>query len=198
MAASAHARQWMIAGLGNPGTKYAETRHNVGFMVAERVAARCGICLNQSKFKARFGRGSWGDVAVLIAEPMDYMNRSGPPLRSLAGYFDLPLEHMLVIHDDIDIEKGQIKIKEKGGHGGHNGIRSIMEAFGSGDFPRLRIGTGRPGPPMDVTDYVLGRFTAEEKRFFAPVLENAEHAVITIIENGLAAAMNRYNQKNSV
>ena len=126
---------------------------------------------------------------------MDYMNRSGPPLRHLADYYNIEISQILVIHDDLDIEKGQIKIKEKGGHGGHNGIKSIMEAFGSGDFPRLRIGIGRPASPMEVTDWVLGKLTPEEERFFGPVLENAGDAVITLIENGLSVAMNRFNQK---
>lgn len=193
-----HAVQWLVAGLGNPGRTYAGTRHNVGFMVIDRVTSRCGIPLDQKKFTAHFGRGNCAGIRLLAAKPMAYMNRSGTPLQQLAKYFDIPLSHMIVIHDDIDIEKGQIKIKEKGGHGGHNGIKSIMEAFGSGDFPRLRIGIGRPEAPMDVTDYVLGKLTAGEKRFFAPVLENAEEAVMTIIEKGLAEGMNRFNQKQAV
>ncbi|MFW6081790.1 MAG: aminoacyl-tRNA hydrolase, partial [Desulfosalsimonas sp.] len=121
--------------------------------------------------------------------------RSGPPLRQLTEYFGIPNEYVIIIHDDIDIEKGRIKIKEKGGHGGHNGIKSIMEAFGSGNFPRLRIGIGRPEPPMDVTDYVLGRFTAEEKKIFAALMQDAEDAVLTMIRKGLAEAMNRFNQR---
>ena len=190
--------QWLIAGLGNPGRKYERTRHNVGFMAAERVARRCGIPIAQNKFKSRFGRGRCENMRLVIAKPMDYMNRSGPPLYQLARYFAIPLENTLVIHDDMDIEKGQIKIKEKGGHGGHNGIKSIMEVFGSGDFPRLRIGIGRPETPMDVTDYVLGKLTGEEARIFATVLENAEDAVITLVKNSVTQAMNEFNQRQIV
>lgn len=186
---------WLIAGLGNPGRKYLITRHNVGFMAAEKVSDRCGIPIDQKKFITNFGRGGCAEARIVIAKPQAYMNRSGPPIRQLAEYFGIPAEYVLVIHDDIDINKGQIKIKAKGGHGGHNGVKSIMEAFGSGNFPRLRIGIGRPEPPRDVTDYVLGRFTAEEKKIFAPVMQDAEDAVLTMINRGLAEAMNRFNQR---
>lgn len=190
--------QWLVAGLGNPGKKYELSRHNAGFMAAEGVASQCCIPINQNKFKNHFGRGFYRKGPLVIAKPQAYMNRSGPPLYRLAGYFEIPVENILVIHDDMDIEKGRIKIKEKGGHGGHKGIRSITEAFGSGDFPRLRIGIGRPEQPMDVTDYVLGKITAEEKKLFAPALENAGNAVLTIIEKGLTEAMNQFNQKQFV
>jgi PTH1 family peptidyl-tRNA hydrolase len=164
-------------------------------MAADELAGRCRVSIDQNKFKAGFGRGRCGDQKIIIAKPAAYMNRSGPPLRQLADYFDISHKNTIVIHDDLDIEKGQIKIKEKGGHGGHNGIKSIMEAFGSGDFPRVRIGIGRPALPIDITDWVLGKFTGEEERFFDPVIENASQAVITLIEQGLPVAMNRFNQK---
>lgn len=189
---------WLVAGLGNPGSSYARTRHNVGYMAAETLAQKCKIAINQNKFKAWFGRGRCGNRKIIIAKPSAYMNRSGPPLRQLADYFNVSILNTLVIHDDLDIEKGQIKIKEKGGHGGHNGIKSIMETFGSGDFPRVRIGIGRPSLPVDVTDWVLGKFTKEEEKFFAPVIENASQAVITLIEQGLPVAMNRFNQRQIV
>ncbi|MFW6283814.1 MAG: aminoacyl-tRNA hydrolase [Desulfosalsimonas sp.] len=186
---------WLIAGLGNPGRGYALTRHNVGFRAAEDAAARCGVTIDQNKFKARFGICRRRGQRIIIAQPMDYMNRSGPPLRHLADYYNIEISQILVIHDDLDIEKGQIKFKEKGGHGGHNGIKSIMEAFSSGGFTRLRIGIGRPAAPMDATDWVLGKFTAEEQRFFGPVIESAGLAVLTMIDEGLPVAMNRFNQK---
>lgn len=189
------AETWLIAGLGNPGPAYARTRHNVGFLAAENAAMRCSVAMEQNKFKVRFGRGRRGNNKIIIAQPLDYMNRSGPPLRRIADYFGIETGQILVIHDDLDIGKGQIKFKEKGGHGGHNGIKSIMEAFSSGGFPRLRIGIGRPAPPIDVTDWVLGRFTSEEQRFFEPVIELAGKAVITMIDKGLPVAMNRFNQK---
>ncbi|MFP4193337.1 MAG: aminoacyl-tRNA hydrolase [Desulfosalsimonas sp.] len=193
-----NASKWLIAGLGNPGRKYRFTRHNVGFMAAEKVADGCRILIDKKKFKNKYGTGVYGGSKIIVAQPRDYMNRSGPPLCQLSGYFDIPIENILVIHDDIDIEKGKIKIKEKGGHGGHNGVKSIIEAFGSGNFPRLRIGIGRPEPPADVTDYVLGRLTDEEKELFETALSNAEDAVLTMIRNGLNEAMNRFNQRKVV
>ncbi len=189
---------WLIAGLGNPGRSYASTRHNVGYRTADDVARRCGVLIDQDKFKTRFGRGWCGNQKIIIAKPEAYMNRSGPPLRQLADYFNILPRQILVIHDDLDIEKGHIKIKEKGGHGGHNGIKSIMEAFGSGDFPRVRIGIGRPALPINVTDWVLGRFTGEEESFFSQVIQHAGQAATTLIEQGLPVAMNRFNQKQVV
>ncbi|MCF8111350.1 MAG: aminoacyl-tRNA hydrolase [Desulfobacteraceae bacterium] len=193
-----NASKWLIAGLGNPGEKYRRTRHNVGFMAAERVADRCRILIDKKKFKNHFGTGLYGGGKIIVAKPRDYMNRSGPPLCRLADYFDVPLQNILVIHDDIDIEKGQVKIKEKGGHGGHNGVKSIIEAFGSGDFPRLRIGIGRPETPVEVTDYVLGGLRGEEEKILEAALGNAEDAVFTMIRYGPAEAMNRFNQKKVV
>lgn len=192
------ASQCLIAGLGNPGRKYRNTRHNVGFMAAERIAGRCCIPISQKKFKNHFGTGACGGRRIIVAKPQAYMNRSGHSLCQLAGYFNVPVEHILIIHDDIDIEKGQIKIKEKGGHGGHNGVKSIIEAFGSGNFPRLRIGIGRPEPPIDVTDYVLGRLTGQEEKIFKIALKNAEDAVLTTIRYDLAEAMNQFNQRQIV
>ena len=186
---------WLISGLGNPGRTYAMTRHNVGFMALDRVVGRLGMHIDQKKFNTCYGRGSHAGNRLVAAKPMAFMNRSGQPLRQLAGYYNIPPCRMIVIHDDIDIGQGRIKIKEKGGHGGHNGIKSIMEAFGTGDFPRLRIGIGRPEAPMDVSDYVLARFTETERRFFEDLLEIAVDAVITMIELGLAQGMNIFNQK---
>ncbi|MFP4454069.1 MAG: aminoacyl-tRNA hydrolase [Desulfobacterales bacterium] len=190
------ASHWIIAGLGNPGDKYRLTRHNVGFMAAERIADRCCILIDKEKFKNHFGTGIYEGSRLIVTKPQGFMNRSGPALCRLAGYFDIPLENILIIHDDIDIKKGQIKIKEKGGHGGHNGVKSVIEAFGSGNFPRLRIGIGRPEPPIDVTDYVLGRLTGEEEQIFKTALENAQDAVLTMIRHDLAVAMNQFNQRH--
>ncbi len=189
-------RQWLIAGLGNPGRKYASTRHNVGFKMIERLAQTWYITLDASKFKARFGRGRYNGIRVTLAEPRDYMNRSGPPVYQLAAYFNIPVERTLIVHDDIEIEKGRLKIKAKGGHGGHNGLKSIAGAFGSGNFPRLRLGIGRPAPPIDVTDYVLGNFSPDEWRNFEPVIDRAENAVAMILEKGVTAAMNQFNMAN--
>ena len=184
---------WLIVGLGNPGSRYIKTRHNVGFLMVERLADKFGIPLSENKFKTRFGRGTISGIRAILAQPIDFMNRSGPPAYQLAHYFSIPIENMMIIHDDIDIELGRIKIKAKGGHGGHNGIKSIINAFGTGDFPRVRIGVGRPEAPVDATDYVLGKLTGEELKSLTPVLQSAEDAVETILLKGTTVAMNLFN-----
>ncbi len=173
--------RWMLVGLGNPGRKYAPTRHNVGFMVIDRLAEANRIPMTQNKFESLIGLGEIEEKKVILAKPQAFMNLSGPPVLRLATYFGVSYEQILVIHDDIDLLFGQIKIKAKGGHGGHNGIRSIMDAFGCGDFPRIRIGIGRPGAQVDVTDHVLGKFFPEEIKEVQPVLKNASDAAILII-----------------
>ncbi|MBC2715815.1 MAG: aminoacyl-tRNA hydrolase [Desulfobacteraceae bacterium] len=185
---------WMIAGLGNPGRKYVRTRHNIGFMVVERLAEKYDVLLTQKKFDTLFGVGEIGNIKVILAEPMAYMNRSGPPIIQLAKYYKLELDHLLVIHDDIDILFGNLKIKAKGGHGGHNGIRSIIGATGGGEFPRIRVGIGRPDTQIDVTDHVLGKFSVDETKHLDPVLSYASEAAQTIINKGLTLSMNKFNR----
>ncbi len=183
----------MIAGLGNPGRKYAGTRHNAGFMAVERLAEIHGAEIKQSKFDSLFGRAIICGADAFLLKPMAFMNRSGRPVSRAAGFFRIPLDHLLVIHDDIDIGYGKIKIKAKGGHGGHNGLRSVIDALGSGDFPRVRIGIGRPGEAAGVTEFVLGNFTSAELREFDPVLEKAAEAVCTILMHGIDQGMNHFN-----
>lgn len=188
---------WMIAGLGNPGREYEKTRHNVGFMVIDRLAERFGITLAQKKFDTLFGLGKTAGIPVILTKPMAYMNRSGPPVQQLARYYQLELDHILVIYDDIDILFGNLKIKSKGGHGGHNGIKSIIGATGGTEFPRIRIGIGRPDEPhRDVTDHVLGKFTPEEMRSLEPVLSDAADAAQIIIEKNILICMNQFNRNN--
>jgi len=190
-------RSWLIVGLGNPGRRYQKTRHNAGFVVVEALARTYGIELQRKKFQVCFGRGTIEGIECLLGKPLAFMNRSGPPVRQLADYFRMPREKLLVIHDDIDLILGRIKIKEKGGHGGHNGVKSLMEAFGNGDFPRLRVGIGR-SDQAGVTDHVLGRYTPEELRLLKPVVDRAKDAVVTIITEGLTSGMNRFNGKRPV
>lgn len=182
--------------MGNPGTEYAQTRHNAGFMVIDTVAEHYAVPFKiRSKFpEIRFGRGEIEGIAVILAKPLAYMNRSGPPVRALADYYGILSREMLVVHDDIDLALGRIKIKSKGGHGGHKGVRSIMETLGRDDFGRLRIGIGRP-EDESVTDHVLGRIRIAEKELWGEILERARAAVVTILCNGLSEAMNQFNQK---
>ena len=186
----------MVVGLGNPGNNYEDTRHNVGFMVADKIARDFNIALNKTKFDAIFGRGLIEDVDVLLVKPMAFMNRSGPPLQKLAHYFRISGEDMLVIHDDIDLAFGRLKIKEKGGHGGHNGIRSIMDAFDGGEFMRLRIGVGRSEAGENVTGHVLGRFSADKAEMVTRVVAVARDAVVTLLCEGIKVGMNEFNRKD--
>jgi PTH1 family peptidyl-tRNA hydrolase len=165
-------------------------------MVADKIAQDFNIALNKAKFDAIFGRGIIENVDVILVKPMAFMNRSGPPLQKLAHYFRISGEDMLVIHDDIDLAFGRLKIKEKGGHGGHNGIRSIMDAFGGGEFARLRIGVGRSEAGENVTGHVLGRFSDEKAEMVARVMCVARDAAVTVLCEGLKVGMNAFNRKD--
>ncbi len=188
----------LVVGLGNPGEAYSKTRHNAGFMVADKVSDAFSIALEKQKFDIRFGIGSVNGVKIVLAKPMAYMNRSGPQVRNIAGYFRILCEDMLVVHDDIDLAFGRLKIKEKGGDGGHKGVRSIIDAFGGGDFTRLRIGVGRPEADGNAADYVLGKFTLEEKKVLSQIITAARDAVATILCKGTKEGMNRFNNKRIV
>ena len=186
----------LVVGLGNPGARYRKTRHNVGFMAVDSLARQFDIEFDRQKFDVLFGRGLLENVAVVLAKPMGFMNRSGPPVQQLAHYFRIQCEDMLVIHDDIDLAFGRLKIKEKGGHGGHNGVRSLMDAFGGGDFVRLRIGVGRSEAGGSVTDHVLGKFSAEQTKILDHVISSARDAVVTVLCEGTQAGMNVFNRKD--
>ena len=186
----------LVVGLGNPGNAYKKTRHNAGFKVVDSISRKFNIPLDKRKYNSLFGRGVIEDVAVVLAKPMAFMNRSGPPIHQLALYYRIRCEDMLVVHDDIDLAFGRLKIKEKGGHGGHNGIRSIMDAFGGGDFARLRIGIGRSEARIGVTDHVLGEFCGEELKIFDQVIASARDAVVTVLSKGTLVGMNLFNSKN--
>ena len=185
----------LIIGLGNPGMDYVKSRHNTGFMVIEEVATTFAVSLDKKKFDILFGRGSIEEHAVILAKPMAFMNNSGPPVKQLAGYFRISNQDLLVIHDDIDLAFGRLKIKEKGGHGGHKGVKSLMDAFGEGDFARLRIGIGRSEGAVSVTDYVLSRYSVEETKMLKGILARAREAVVTILNRGIKDGMNRFNDK---
>ena len=186
----------LVVGLGNPGARYEKTRHNAGFMTADKIARDFNISFDKRKFDCVFGRGCIEDVEVLLAKPMAYMNRSGPPIQKLAHFFRIQCKDLVVIHDDIDLVFGRLKIKEKGGHGGHNGIRSLTDAFGGGDFVRLRIGVGRSESGDSVTDHVLGRFSVQNAELLARIISGARNAVVTVLCKGTKAGMNLFNAKD--
>jgi len=184
----------LIVGLGNPGDAYRETRHNAGFLVVDKVAETFSIALDRRKFDVVMGRGLIGNQEVILAKPQAYMNRSGPPVLQLANYFKILCEEMLIVHDDIDLSFGRIKIKEKGGHGGHNGLRSLIDAFGGGNFARLRVGIGR-SEAFTVTDHVLGRFSAAEDTVLDQIISMARDAVVIIFDKGTQEGMNTFNNR---
>jgi PTH1 family peptidyl-tRNA hydrolase len=188
----------LVVGLGNPGKTYSKTRHNAGFMVVDKISEDFSIALEKRKFDARFGIGAVNDVKIVLAKPMAYMNRSGPQIQKIAGYFRILCEDILVIHDDIDLVFGRLKIKEKGGDGGHRGVRSIIDAFGGGDFTRLRIGVGRPDAERGASDYVLGKFSLEERKVLSQIITTAKDAIVTILCKGTKEGMNRFNDKRIV
>jgi len=187
----------LLVGLGNPGKDYRNTRHNAGFLVVDRIAATFAIAIDRRRFDVETGRGLVAGRDLILAKPQSYMNRSGPPVFRLAAYFKILCEEMLVVHDDIDLAFGRIKIKEKGGHGGHNGLRSLIDAFGGGDFARVRIGIGR-SDAATVTDHVLGRFKPEEAKALDQIVGKAADAIVTILDKGIREAMNTFNNRSVI
>jgi PTH1 family peptidyl-tRNA hydrolase len=185
----------LIVGLGNPGHRYERTRHNAGFMVLDDISDRFNIPLDRKKHDAAFGRGTIEGRDVILAKPMAFMNNSGPPIQQLAHFFKIPAAGLFIIHDDIDLVYGRLKIMERGGHGGHKGIESLNKAFNSSDFPRLRIGVGRPDITSDVTNHVLGRFTGEEADILGEVISSARKALLLLLKKGVTEAMNQVNKR---
>jgi len=188
-------RMRLIVGLGNPGSQYENTRHNAGFMVVDQLAGEFGISVNKNKFDVRYGRGAIEGHEVMLAKPMAFMNRSGWPVQKLAAYFKIDSKDLMIVHDDIDLAFGRLKIKEKGGHGGHKGLKSIMHAVGEDEFVRLRIGVGRSEAESSVSDHVLGPFFDDESKRLGSVLIQARDAVVTILTEGSKVGMNRFNKK---
>jgi PTH1 family peptidyl-tRNA hydrolase len=186
----------LITGLGNPGSKYAGTRHNIGFMVAERLAQGHGIALKKKGHQGIYGVGRVAGRETTILLPQTYMNLSGVSVGSACKSLAVDPGDLIVIHDDIDLPFGVLKIKTGGGHGGHNGIRSIREVLGSGDFIRVKVGVGRPEAGGDVAGHVLKVFSAEERGKLDNVVDNSTKAVETILLQGVPIAMNEFNNRD--
>ncbi|MFB0536293.1 MAG: aminoacyl-tRNA hydrolase [Anaerolineae bacterium] len=182
----------LIVGLGNPGRQYAYNRHNVGFQCLDRLAQAHGLSFAQRRAKASLALGTITDVGVVLAKPLTYMNLSGQAVRQLVNSYQLSLEDILVIYDDLDLPLGTIRLRPEGGSGGHKGMRSIIEALGSQAFPRLRVGIDRP-PGNDAVSYVLSDFTADERITLESVYERVVAAVELFLREGIEAAMNAYN-----
>lgn len=186
---------FLVAGLGNPGPKYEATRHNVGFLTVDRLARDFNVPVAKLMFKALVGQITFGGTKIVLAKPQTYMNLSGNAVAGLLGWFKQLPSELVVIYDDMDLPVGSIRIKAKGGHGGHRGMMSIVEQLGTNEFIRVRIGIGRPDiPEMETADWVLGRFSAEEEPVVKKVVEAAAQAVKSIITDGVEIAMNKYNR----
>ena len=186
----------IIAGLGNPGTKYAGSRHNIGFAVTEELAERHGIRLTDGKFRGRYGTGIIGGVKVMIVQPMTFMNESGACIGPLASYFNAEPEDVLVVYDDVALDTGRLRIRKSGSAGGHNGMKSIISHLGSQDFPRVRVGVGKKPEQMDLADHVLGHFPKEELPVIREAVKEAADAVEAILADGIDIAMNKFNVKH--
>lgn len=186
---------WLIVGLGNPEDQYRRSRHNLGFMALNRLAGRHGTRLGERRFKAHFGRCEIDGQTVLLGEPQTYMNASGEAVAPMLGYFKIEPARLIVIHDELDLDAHRVRIKRGGGHAGNNGIRSIIETLGHGDFIRVRIGVGRPPQGRDAVGFLLQPMTRDELDAYDPVIERAAKAAEAIVASGVASAMNKYNQR---
>lgn len=185
----------LIVGLGNPGRDYAGTRHNIGFGVIARISDQYNIPLSSKEHKAVCGKGFIGGEKVIIAQPQTYMNLSGESVRSIADYYKIEPEDIIIAFDDIDLEVGQLRVRRKGSAGGHNGIKSIIQHLGTNEFPRVKVGVGAKPEGGDLVRHVLGRFSREDEKAMGEVLDLAVKAVEMIVTEGVDAAMNRYNAK---
>ena len=185
---------WLIIGLGNPSKRYRLTKHNVGFRIVDRFAENKGIKLKRRLGKFQVGEGRIGTERVVIAKPLTYMNRSGVVVQKLIKELGIPLDHLVVVHDDLDLGCGRIKIKEGGGHGGHKGVSSIIEQVGSPDFLRVKVGIDKPQRREGGVDYVLSPFDNEQFPLVEESMEQASKAIETIIVSGKDQAMSIYNK----
>lgn len=186
---------FIIAGLGNPGQQYRNTRHNVGFILLDYLAEKHKLILTPSKWQALTVKTLIWNVPVLLLKPETFMNSSGNAVAAAAHYYHLPPEKILVVHDDLDIEFSRLKLVAGGGDGGHKGIKSIIEHLGTKDFPRLKIGIGRPKLPIPPEKYVLGKFDPEEKQIIAQKMAGAAEGIRVFLQAGISAAMSILNRK---
>jgi PTH1 family peptidyl-tRNA hydrolase len=187
---------WLVVGLGNPGPEYARHRHNVGFMVAELLAGRVGVRFGRHRravAEVAEGRLGYGGPRLVLVKPMTFMNLSGGPVAGLAQFYKVPIEQLIVIHDELDVPWTQLRLKFGGGDGGHNGLRSVSKSLGSKDYLRVRFGIGRPPGRQDPADYVLQDFSAVERKELDFFVDRAADAVEMVIERGLEPTQNVYH-----
>ena len=186
---------FVIAGLGNPGREYAETKHNVGFCVIDRLAEKYHIDVTKFKQKALIGDGTINGKRVLLVKPQTFMNLSGESIREIVNFYKIPQDRFVVIYDDTSMPAGQIRLREKGSHGGHNGIRNIIQQMGTDVFYRIKVGIGEKPNGWDLADYVLGHFEGEDKEKMEEAYEKAVQAVRMALHGDVCEAMNQFNRK---
>ena len=184
---------FLIAGLGNPGPDYRQNRHNIGFLVVDALARALDIPIQRVELRALVGKGSYDDVRLILAKPQTYMNNSGRSVVPLMRFYKIPLEQLMVVHDDLDLPFGTLRLRPLGGTGGQKGMESIIERLGTGEFPRLRVGIGRPPGRMDPADYVLHDFDSPQQDMLPEVLGRAVDAIRMFILEGIEPAMNAFN-----
>lgn len=188
----------LIVGLGNPGREYAATRHNIGFMVIDRLAQKLGVAVDKTMFKTLVGQTRIDLEKVVLAKPQTYMNLSGGAVGALLNWYKLAVGDLIVIYDDMDLPPGRLRIRLEGGSGGHKGMKSIIEVLGNESFPRVRIGIGKPAEPgFDGADYVLSRISGNEARIMEDSINLAVEAVCCLVRHGAERAMNEYNRKQT-
>lgn len=183
----------LFVGLGNPGSKYDKTRHNIGFDVIDRLSTELEIKLDQTKFKGIYGMGNVNGEKVVLLKPLTYMNLSGESIGAVMDYFKIPIEDIVVIYDDLDLPVGRIRLRQKGSPGGHNGIKSTVAHVGTQVFNRIRVGIDRPSNGMSVSNYVLGRFTQEEQETMDKVIDTCVQACKESIKKPFLEVMNQFN-----
>lgn len=182
----------LVVGLGNPGSRYADTRHNIGFMLVDRLAQRHGAAISKKQCSGLVGFAESPGEKLCLAKPQTYMNLSGETVGCLMRYYKVPVAGLLVVYDDRDLPLGRLRLRDGGGAGGHRGIESIIAVLGTQQFPRLRIGIGRPSE-VDAVDHVLGRFSPDERQTVTETLDRAADAVEVVLRDGLVRAMNEFN-----
>lgn len=188
---------FLIIGLGNPGTKYENTRHNVGFDTVDYLSYKYGIKLSKIGFKAVYGEGLLDGSRVILVKPQTFMNLSGESIRDIVAWYKVPLERIIVIYDDIDLDMGKIRVRPKGSSGSHNGMKSVIYQLQEDDFPRVRIGIGRPPEKWDLADFVLSKFSPADREIINQSVERAASAAVMIIKNGTEKAMSSFNTASS-
>ncbi len=184
----------LIVGLGNPGNEYKQTRHNVGFMVIDELASVYNIVVDKKKYKSYFGKGSINDIEFVLSKPQTFMNLSGDSVALMLKGFNLSADDLIIIYDDMDMDIGRLRIRDKGSHGGHRGVKSIIDAIGTDSFVRIKIGIGRPRAGMDSSDYVLANFKKDELPMLREAKKRASDALLFLIKDDVIAAMNKFNK----